>query len=58
MTSFDGSDTPGTKRRPKMPASAGTMAIGTYWLILTAFAVVFLVATWAVLVRSTRTSQR
>jgi ABC-type multidrug transport system ATPase subunit len=37
---------------------AGTMAIGSYWLILTAFAVVFLVATWAVLVRTTRTSQR
>jgi ABC-type multidrug transport system ATPase subunit len=37
---------------------AGTQPIGTYWLILTAFAAVFLVATWAVLARSTRKSQR
>ncbi|WP_332661810.1 ATP-binding cassette domain-containing protein [Aeromicrobium sp.] len=37
---------------------AGTMATGTYWLILAAFAACFLVATWAVLVRSTRTSPR
>ena len=37
---------------------AGTQPIGAYWLILAAFAVVFLVATWAVLVRSTRKSQR
>jgi ABC-type multidrug transport system ATPase subunit len=37
---------------------AGTQSIGTYWLILAAFAVVFLVATWAVLVRTTRKSQR
>ena len=37
---------------------AGTMAIGSYWLILAAFAAVFLVATWSVLVRSTRKSQR
>jgi len=37
---------------------AGTQPIGTYWLILAAFAVVFLVATWAVLVRTTRKSQR
>jgi hypothetical protein len=37
---------------------AGTQSTGTYWLILAAFAVVFLVATWGVLVRSTRTSMR
>ena len=37
---------------------AGTMAIGAYWLILAAFAAVFLMATWGVLVRSTRKSQR
>jgi ABC-type multidrug transport system ATPase subunit len=37
---------------------AGTQSIDTYWLILAAFAVVFLVATWAVLVRTTRKSQR
>jgi hypothetical protein len=28
--------------------------MGIYWLVLAAFAVVFLVATWAVIVRSTR----
>jgi hypothetical protein len=33
---------------------AGTQTTGTYWLILAAFAVVFLVATWVVIVRSTR----
>jgi ABC-type multidrug transport system ATPase subunit len=37
---------------------AGTQSTGTYWLILGAFAVVFLVATWGVLVRSTRRSIR
>ena len=37
---------------------AGTMAIGTYWLILAAFAAVFLAATWGVLVRSACKSQR
>ncbi len=37
---------------------AGTLPTGTYWLILAAFAVVFLVATWAVLVHSTRKSIR
>jgi ABC-type multidrug transport system ATPase subunit len=37
---------------------AGTASTGTYWLILAAFAVVFLVATWGVVVRSTRTSPR
>jgi len=35
---------------------AGTQSTGIYWLILGAFAVVFLVATWRVLVRSTRRS--
>jgi ABC-type multidrug transport system ATPase subunit len=37
---------------------AGTQSIGTYWLILVAFAAVYLVATWAVLVRTTRKSPR
>ena len=36
---------------------AGTQTTGTYWLVLTAFAVVFLVATWGVLVRSTPRSK-
>ena len=33
---------------------AGTHATGTYWLVLASFAAMFLVATWAVVVRSTR----
>ena len=37
---------------------AGTRSTGTYWVILGAFAVVFMVATWIVLVRSTRRSMR
>ena len=37
---------------------AGTQPTGAYWLILGAFAVVFLVATWGVIVRSTRSSTR
>ncbi len=37
---------------------AGSQSTGTYWLVLAAFAVVFLVATWAAVVRSTRTSMR
>jgi ABC-type multidrug transport system ATPase subunit len=37
---------------------AGTQSTGTYWLILGAFAVVFLVATWGVIVRSMRRSMR
>ena len=37
---------------------AGTLSSGTYWLILAVFAVVFLAATWGVLVRSTRGSMR
>ncbi|MFF0268989.1 ABC transporter ATP-binding protein/permease [Kribbella sp. NPDC004536] len=38
--------------------NAGTRPVGAYWLILAAFAVVFLVVTWAVLVRTTRKSRR
>ncbi len=38
--------------------AAGTQSTGIYWLILGAFAVVFLVATWGVLVCSTRRSIR
>jgi ABC-type multidrug transport system ATPase subunit len=37
---------------------AGTHPTGTYWLVLAAFVVVLLVATWGVLVRSTRRSRR
>ena len=37
---------------------AGTQSTGTYWVILSAFAVVFLVATWAVMARSTQRSMR
>ena len=47
----------GSRLGPPLLASygdAGTQSTGTYWLILGAFAVVFLVATWGVLVRSTR----
>ena len=36
---------------------AGTQSTGIYWVVLGAFAVVFLVATWGVLVRSTRRSR-
>ena len=50
----------GSRLGPPLLASygghAGTQPTGTYWLILGAFAVVFLVATWSVLVRSTRRS--
>ncbi len=51
----------GSQLGPPLLASyghAGTRSTGTYWLILGAFAVVFLVATWGVLVRSTRKSMR
>ena len=51
----------GSRLGPPLLASyghAGTQSTGTYWLILAAFAVVFLVATWGVLVRSTRRSTR
>ena len=37
---------------------AGTQSTGTYWLILAAFAVVFLVGTWAVIVRGSQRSMR
>jgi hypothetical protein len=37
---------------------AGTQPTGTYWLVLAAFALVLLAATWAVLVRTTRGSMR
>jgi len=37
---------------------AGTQATSTYWLILGLFAVVFLVGTWAVIVRSTQRTAR
>jgi ABC-type multidrug transport system ATPase subunit len=37
---------------------AGTQPTGTYWLVLAAFAVVLLVATWGVLIRTTRGSMR
>lgn len=51
----------GSKLGPPLLASfgsAGTSSTGTYWLVLAAFSVVFLVATWGVLVRSTRGSGR
>jgi hypothetical protein len=38
--------------------NAGTSSTGTYWLVLALFSAVFLVATWVVLVRSTRASER
>jgi ABC-type multidrug transport system ATPase subunit len=38
--------------------NAGTQTTGAYWLMLVIFAVVFLVATWLVLVRTTRQSGR
>jgi ABC-type multidrug transport system ATPase subunit len=37
---------------------AGTHSTGTYWLILAAFAIAFLVGTWCAVVRATRTSTR
>jgi hypothetical protein len=37
---------------------AGTQATSTYWLILLVFAVVFLVGTWGVIVRSARSASR
>jgi ABC-type multidrug transport system ATPase subunit len=51
----------GSKLGPPLLESfgnAGTASIGAYWLILLAFAVVLLVATWGVLVRSTRGATR
>lgn len=37
---------------------AGTQSTVTYWLVLAAFAVVFVVATWVVIVRTTERSMR
>jgi ABC-type multidrug transport system ATPase subunit len=51
----------GSRLGPPLLASygdAGTQSTGTYWLILSAFAVVFVVATWGVLVRTTQRSMR
>jgi ABC-type multidrug transport system ATPase subunit len=51
----------GSRLGPPLLASygdAGSLSTGTYWLALGAFAVVFLVATWGVLVRGTRRSMR
>jgi ABC-type transport system involved in multi-copper enzyme maturation permease subunit len=51
----------GSKLGPPLLASfgdAGQASIGTYWLILAAFVAAFLIATWAVLVRSTRRAWR
>jgi ABC-type multidrug transport system ATPase subunit len=51
----------GSRLGPPLLASygdAGTQSTGTYWAILGGFAVVFLTATWAVLVRTTRGSAR
>ncbi len=51
----------GSKLGPPLLASfgdAGTASTGAYWLILAAFAVLFLVATWGVLVRSTSSATR
>jgi hypothetical protein len=53
--------TGGSPLGPPLLASYGNAAdqsTGTYWLVLGLFAVTFLVATWAVLVRSTRRSTR
>jgi hypothetical protein len=38
--------------------NAGTFSTGSYWLVIAAFAVAFLVATYAVIVRTTRGSMR
>ncbi len=51
----------GSKLGPPLLASfgnAGTSSTGAYWLILAAFAVVLLVATWGVLARDTRGATR
>ena len=51
----------GSKLGPPLLASfgeAGTASTGTYWLVLSAFATTFLVATWGVLARVTRTATR
>jgi len=51
----------GSRLGPPLLASygdAGTQPTGAYWLLLAAFAIVFLLATWCVLVRTTRPSTR
>jgi len=51
----------GSKLGPPLLASfgnAGTASTGTYWIVLSAFALVFLGATWGVLVRSARGAAR
>jgi ABC-type multidrug transport system ATPase subunit len=51
----------GSQLGPPLLASygnAGTQSTITYWLVLAAFAAVFLIATWALLLRSTRRSIR
>jgi hypothetical protein len=51
----------GSKLGPPLLASfgnAGTASTGTYWLVLAAFALMSLVATWGVLVRSARGAKR
>jgi ABC-type multidrug transport system ATPase subunit len=51
----------GSRLGPPLLASygdAGTHSTGTYWLVLAAFAVVFLVGTWGAVVRATRRSTR
>ena len=50
----------GSRLGPPLLASygnAGARSTGAYWLILAAFVVVFVLATWGVLVRSTRRSK-
>ena len=51
----------GSRLGPPLLASygdAGTKSTATYWLVLAAFAVVFLLATWGAVVRTTRRSMR
>jgi ABC-type multidrug transport system ATPase subunit len=51
----------GSKLGPPLLASfgnAGTASTGVYWLVLAAFALMSLVATWGVLVRSARGAKR
>jgi energy-coupling factor transporter ATP-binding protein EcfA2 len=51
----------GSRLGPPLLASygdAGTKSTATYWLALAGFAVVFLVGTWAAVVRTTRSSTR
>jgi hypothetical protein len=51
----------GSNLGPPLLASfgdAGTASTGAYWLILASFAILFLVTTWGVLVRTTRSAIR